>query len=205
MKSVFLIICGLMLICGLAWSTPTPTPTPIPFRGPIIQASAINLGNNGETSYTTITRALWNAIPTPLATPTATPVTDYVLNGEHGWTSKVNWDTAYTDRLKWDGGATGLVAATGRTSLGLGTIATQNSSGVTITGGSLSNLTTLAIHDTSSSPSSDVVIVPTSSVALSVTRSPWINRLEILCFLSHSVISLPPPCTTTTDLPCCCR
>ncbi len=33
--------------------------------------------------------------------------------------SSANWDTAYTDRLKWDGGATGLVAATGRTSLGL--------------------------------------------------------------------------------------
>jgi len=30
-----------------------------------------------------------------------------------------NWNTAYTDRLKWDGGATGLVAATGRTSLEL--------------------------------------------------------------------------------------
>src|ERR1043166_9346444 len=30
-----------------------------------------------------------------------------------------NWDTAYSDRLKWDGGSTGLNAATGRTSLGL--------------------------------------------------------------------------------------
>lgn len=30
-----------------------------------------------------------------------------------------NWNTAYTDRLKWDGGAAGLVAATGRASLGL--------------------------------------------------------------------------------------
>jgi hypothetical protein len=30
-----------------------------------------------------------------------------------------NWNTAYADRMKWDGGATGLVAATGRTSLGL--------------------------------------------------------------------------------------
>jgi hypothetical protein len=28
-------------------------------------------------------------------------------------------DSAYADRLKWDGGATGLVAATGRTSLGV--------------------------------------------------------------------------------------
>lgn len=42
-------------------------------------------------------------------------------------TSQTNWDTAYTDRLKWDGGATGLDAATGRTSLGLGTAATTAS------------------------------------------------------------------------------
>jgi hypothetical protein len=34
-------------------------------------------------------------------------------------TSQTNWDTAYTERLQWDGGSTGLVAATGRTSLGL--------------------------------------------------------------------------------------
>lgn len=37
-----------------------------------------------------------------------------------------NWDTAYTDRMKWDGGSTGLTAATGRTSLGLGDSATKN-------------------------------------------------------------------------------
>ena len=40
--------------------------------------------------------------------------------------SQTNWDTAYTDRLKWDGGATGLTAATGRTSLGLGGAAVLN-------------------------------------------------------------------------------
>ncbi len=39
------------------------------------------------------------------------------------WTTSItnnssNWNTAYSDRLKWDGGSTGLVAATGRTSLG---------------------------------------------------------------------------------------
>ena len=33
--------------------------------------------------------------------------------------SATTWNTASTDRFKWDGGATGLVAATGRTSLGL--------------------------------------------------------------------------------------
>lgn len=37
------------------------------------------------------------------------------------------WNTAYTDRNKWDGGSTGLNAATGRTSLGLGTAATSAS------------------------------------------------------------------------------
>lgn len=37
-----------------------------------------------------------------------------------------NWDTAYSERLRWDGGATGLDAATGRISLGLGSLATQS-------------------------------------------------------------------------------
>ena len=37
-----------------------------------------------------------------------------------------NWDTAYSERLQWDGGATGLNAATGRGSLELGTLATQS-------------------------------------------------------------------------------
>ena len=40
--------------------------------------------------------------------------------------SQTNWDAAYTERLRWDGGATGLNAATGRTSLGLGNSATLN-------------------------------------------------------------------------------
>ena len=37
--------------------------------------------------------------------------------------SQANWDTAYAERLQWSGGATGLNAATGRASLGLGTAA----------------------------------------------------------------------------------
>lgn len=37
-------------------------------------------------------------------------------------TSQTNWDTAYTDRNKWDGGSTGLTASTGRTSLGATTV-----------------------------------------------------------------------------------
>jgi len=34
-------------------------------------------------------------------------------------TKQTEWDTAYTDRLKWDGGSTGLNASTARTNLGL--------------------------------------------------------------------------------------
>lgn len=37
-------------------------------------------------------------------------------------TSQSNWDTAYSERRQWDGGSTGLVAATGRTSLGATTV-----------------------------------------------------------------------------------
>ena len=36
--------------------------------------------------------------------------------------SQTNWDSAYTQRLQWDGGSTNLVAATGRTSLGATTL-----------------------------------------------------------------------------------
>ena len=48
--------------------------------------------------------------------------------------NSANWNTAYTDRLKWDGGATGLTASTGRTSLGLGTAATMTGPSGTIVG-----------------------------------------------------------------------
>jgi hypothetical protein len=36
--------------------------------------------------------------------------------------NSAHWDLAYTDRLKWDGGSTGLVAGTARTSLGATTV-----------------------------------------------------------------------------------
>ena len=46
-----------------------------------------------------------------------------VRTGTDNWgtiaDNSTNWDLAHTDRLKWDGGSTGLDAATGRLSLGL--------------------------------------------------------------------------------------
>ena len=39
---------------------------------------------------------------------------------------QTQWDTAFSQTRQWDGSATGLVAATARTSLGLGSLATQS-------------------------------------------------------------------------------
>ena len=72
------------------------------------------------------------------------------LDSTHRLTTDVdtgNWNTAYSDRLKWDGGATGLTPATGRTSLELGTMATQNADSVAVTGGAITGITDLAIAD----------------------------------------------------------
>jgi hypothetical protein len=48
----------------------------------------------------------------------------FVASPAYGITNTdiTEWDTAYTDRLKWDGGSTGLTASTGRTSLGATTL-----------------------------------------------------------------------------------
>jgi len=51
------------------------------------------------------------------------PAAGIALSDGGAWLGSItnnsaNWNTAYTDRLKWDGGSTDLVAATGRTSLG---------------------------------------------------------------------------------------
>ena len=42
-----------------------------------------------------------------------------LANGDIITNNSTNWNTAYTDRNKWDGGLTGLVSNTGRISLGL--------------------------------------------------------------------------------------
>ena len=71
------------------------------------------------------------SVPTGLAisgspvTTTGTLALAYASGYEIPTTAKqTEWDTAYSDRFKWDGGSTGLTASTARTSLGLGTAAT---------------------------------------------------------------------------------
>jgi hypothetical protein len=55
------------------------------------------------------------------------PASGIALSTGSAWGTSItnnstNWNTAYSDRLKWDGGSTDLVAATGRTSLGATTV-----------------------------------------------------------------------------------
>lgn len=62
--------------------------------------------------------------------PMVYPGTGIPLSTGSAWGTSItnnssNWNTAYTDRFKWDGGSTGLTASTGRTSLG-GTTVGQN-------------------------------------------------------------------------------
>lgn len=113
-------------------------------------SSGVEWTTNGAGTVTSVAAS----VPTGLSI-SGTPITSsgtlaitYASGYAIPTTAKqTEWDTAYTDRLKWDGGSTGLTASTGRTSLGLGSIATQDASSVTITGGSVSGITDLAIAD----------------------------------------------------------
>lgn len=103
---------------------------------PVIDIASTYVGQSSITTLGTITTGTWNG----------TAIADAYISSAATWNAKqaalsgtglvksttgtisyitdnsTNWDTAYTDRNKWDGGATGLVSATGRTSLGGTTI-----------------------------------------------------------------------------------
>ncbi|KKN76989.1 hypothetical protein LCGC14_0364810 [marine sediment metagenome] len=98
-------------------------------------ASEMNIVDGGsKITATEVEGALQeNRIAIDLNTSKVTmtyPGAGIALSTGSAWSSSItnnsaNWNTAYTDRLKWDGGATDLVASTGRTSLG-GTTIGQN-------------------------------------------------------------------------------
>jgi len=94
--------------------------------------------NNGDTLVYNSSTSLWESTARNLGTVTSvsatvptglsvsgSPITSsgtLAISYASGYaipttSSQTNWDTAYTDRYKWDGGATGLVASTGRASL----------------------------------------------------------------------------------------
>jgi len=111
-----------------------------------------------DLSYTPSTRLLSSStgqdVTLPLAGTDAGLLAGVSFTGPSGWTAsgsvangtitlslalpagsslvasgdRTAWDTAYAERLRWDGGSTGLNASTARTSLGLGTAATTDAS-----------------------------------------------------------------------------
>lgn len=88
-----------------------------------------NTNPNGYTSNTGTVTSVGLTVPTGLSI-SGSPITTsgtLAISLQAGYSipttaSQTNWDAAYTDRNKWDGGATGLTAATGRTSLGATTV-----------------------------------------------------------------------------------
>ena len=87
-----------------------------------VAASSFKLGEN----YTLVTVSGIGSVSSGQGNPVY-PEAGIALSTGTTWTTSItnnstNWNTAYTDRLKWDGGSTGLLAATGRTSLGGTTI-----------------------------------------------------------------------------------
>ena len=87
-----------------------------------VAASSFKLGEN----YTLVTVSGIGSVSSAQGNPVY-PEAGIALSTGTTWTTSItnnssNWNTAFTDRLKWDGGSTGLVAATGRTSLGGTTI-----------------------------------------------------------------------------------
>lgn len=101
-----------------------------------------------------------------------------------GALSAAHWslfNTAYNDRFKWDGSATGLVAATGRTSLGLGTSATLNAT-------ELSTPSTIAFRDGSGNTSFRSINLDTDGGTLLTSNSQTTG--QVLATLSNTSGSL---------------
>lgn len=127
-------------------------------------------------------------------------------------TDTTNWDTAYTDRLKWDGGSTGLNASTARTSLGLGTAATTDATAyataaqgskadTAVQPGSLATVATSgSYNDLSNKPTiptnldslTDVVITsPTTNQTLQYNGTNWVNATGGTGTVTSVAMSVP--------------
>jgi hypothetical protein len=89
--------------------------------GPPPAEASTSSGGGGAGTVTSVGMS----VPTGLSV-TGSPVTTsgtFAVTYSAGYAipttaKQTQWDTAYAERLQWDGGATNLVAATGRTSLG---------------------------------------------------------------------------------------
>jgi len=88
-----------------------------------IVSNSFKVGAN----YTVVTVSGIGSVGTGVFPNPIYPDAGIALSTGSTWASSIpnnstNWNTAFTDRLKWDGGSTGLTPSTGRTSLGGTTI-----------------------------------------------------------------------------------
>jgi hypothetical protein len=88
-----------------------------------IVSTSFKVGSN----YTVATVSGIGSIGTGVFPNPVYPEAGIAVSTGTTWTTSItnnssNWNTAFTDRLKWDGGSTGLTASTGRASLGGTTI-----------------------------------------------------------------------------------
>jgi hypothetical protein len=88
-----------------------------------IVSTSFKIGAN----YTVATVSGIGSIGTGVFPNPVYPDAGIALSTGSTWASSIpnnssNWNTAFSDRLKWDGGSTGLTASTGRSSLGGTTI-----------------------------------------------------------------------------------
>ena len=118
---------GIALSTGSAWS------------GSIVNSSAnwntaYGWGPHASAGYAPLASPIFTGTPRISTDTVATrayarangmlyPGAGIPLSSGTGWTTSIannsaNWNTSYTERRQWDGSATNLVAATGRTSLG---------------------------------------------------------------------------------------
>jgi hypothetical protein len=94
------------------YTTPAEAAAAAPVQSVSLSAPS---GWSSSTNYTGGNVVLTLGLPTGFSLPSNT--------------SQANWDTAHAERLRWDGGAGGLVAATGRASLELAAVAASGAYG----------------------------------------------------------------------------
>jgi hypothetical protein len=109
--------------------------------------------------------------------------------------SQGNWDTAYSERLRWDGGSTGLDAGTGRTSLGLGDAAVLNvgTTAGTVAAGDDARITAVEIG----LACSDETTALTTGTAKVAFRMPYAMTLTAV---RASVTTAPTGSTLVVDI-----
>jgi hypothetical protein len=117
------------------------------------------------------------------------PIASSSNTGKLSSTDWSTFNTAFTDRFKWDGGSSGLVAATGRTSLGANTVGSN-----LFTLANPSAITFIRINADNSISTLDAASFVT---AIGVTSSQWITSGSNISYSTGNVAIGTTPVATS--------